>query len=321
MTDPLEPLWVCLETDVPLLTAADLRHWPDDVVEQLIVMNLLARAENSTQVVCPNCDRGHVEDVMPRPGRDGRTRFFIRCPDALRVEVPEAALCQWTVGFEALLLSLAEELALKGRPATIVRERMWRLGKTLWQGAHREVLFIRGLAWPDGRDVARHVGLNGRPIVLVADRAPVTSVWLGKPPAVVVLSQLVTVDEHGLQVDAADLAARINEADQHAATLMAVPVTPAEQKQEIRRQVQAEMKHQLEDDVLVAAYQQCGSYREAAAYLTRHLKHSVTKDKVYRAVQRAGGIDAVARTEDSASVTRTVASHRRDRGKKIVKPS
>ena len=321
MTDPLELLWVCLETDGPLLTAADLRHWPDGMVERLMTLKLLERAENSTHLVCPSCDCGHVEEVMSQRGRDGKVRFFVRCPDALKVEVPEASLCQWTIGFEALVLSLAEALTLKGRPTVVVPDRLWRLGKASWQGAYREVLLIRGLAWPDARDVARHVGLNGRPIVLVADRAPMTNLWFGKPPAVVALSQLVTVDDHGLQVDAADLAARVNEADQYAATLMAIPVTAAEHKQEISRQVQAAMKHQLEGDVLVAAYEQCGSYREAAVYLTQHLKRPITKDKVYRAVQRRGGINAVARTEDSASVTRTVASHRRDRGKKIVKSS
>ncbi len=319
MTDPLELLWVCLETDAPRLTVADLGHWPPGVVQQLIALKLLERTDNSTQVVCPNCDRGHVEEVMPRRGRDGTVRFFIRCPEALKVEIPETLLYQWTIGFESLVQWLAEALTLKGRPAVIVPDRLWRLGKTLWQGVNREVILIRGLAWPDVRDITRHIGPHGRPIVLVADRVPMTNVWPGKPPAVVVISHLVTVDDHGLQVDAADLAARVNEADQYVAKFMAAPATEVEQKLAIRRQVKAERKSELEDDVLVAAYLEFGSIRAAADGLTNRGDRKVTKDKVYGAVKRAGGIHAVARTEDSMSVHRSVASQHRDSGKKIVK--
>jgi hypothetical protein len=321
VTDPLELLWVCLETDTPLLTKADLRHWPDGVVQRLLALKLLERTDNAIQVVCPNCDRGHVEEVMPRRGRNGQVRFFICCPDDLKVEVPEELLFQWTIDFETLVRILADALTLKGCPAPIVPERLWRLGKTLWQGANREVLLVRGLAWPDVRDITRHIGPNGRPIVLVADQVPMTNVWPGKPPAVVVLSQLVTVDEHRLQMDAADLAARVNEADQYVATLIASPVTEVEQTLAIRRQVKAEMKGQLEDDVLVAAYLEFGSTREAAKALSERDGRKITKDKVYRAVQRRGGIDVVARTEDSASVHRTVASQRRGRTRKILNPS
>jgi hypothetical protein len=135
-----------------------------------------------------------------------------------------------------------------------------------------------------------------------------------------VLGQVTTLGEDGLEVDAADLAARVNEADQRTATVMALPVTPAEQKRTIRQQVKAEMKAQLEDDVLVAAYLESGSCRGAAAALTKRLDKPITKDKVYRAVLRAGGVDAVARTEDSLSVCRSVASQRRD-GRKIIRKS
>lgn len=86
--------------------------------------------------------------------------------------------------------------------------------------------------------------------------------------------------------------------------------------QVIRRQVNAERKAELTDDVLVAAYQQHGSIDKAAAALSELTKQKVSRDKVWRAVQRAGGTAAASRSEDSGSVGRTVASQRRDRSKK-----
>jgi ribosome-associated translation inhibitor RaiA len=309
-----------MEAETPLFTATDLRRWPADTADRLIGLGLLRLTTSATHVMCPACDEGHVEEVIPRQGDDGNVRFFIRCPEALRVEVPENLLRQWTVDFDALAAALARALSLKAHLKALVPGRLWRLGKTPWQGANREVLLARGLGWPDGRTVTCQIGPNGRPVVLVPEQAPTDAVWSGRPPAVVVLGQVTTLGEDGLEVDAADLAARVNEADQRTATVMTLPVTPAEQKRTIRQQVKAEVKTHLEDDVLVAAYKECGSYRGAADALTRQLGKMISKDKIRRAVLRAGGLGEVAQTADSSSVRRSVASQRRD-GRKIIRKS
>lgn len=80
---------------------------------------------------------------------------------------------------------------------------------------------------------------------------------------------------------------------------------------EIRRQVKAEIKSMLSDDALVAAYRAQGSCREAAAALSKETGSTVSKDKVYRAVCRSGGIEAARRRESSRSIVRAVPSHRR----------
>lgn len=318
MTDPLEPFWVCLETDAPRLTVADLGHWPPGVVQQLITLKLLERTDNSTQVVCPNCDRGHVEEVMPRRGRDGTVRFFIRCPEALKVEVPETLLYQWTIGFESIVQGLAEALTLKGRPAVVVPDRLWRLGKTTWQGTSREILLVRGLAWPDAHDVTHRISSNGRPIALVADRVPLTNVWPGKPPAVVALSQVATPGGPGIELDVTHLMLLVHDADAALEAAQMLPLDRRQKKLLVRNQLKAELKSFLKDDDLAAAYEQHGSYRKAAAALSAERGTSISKDMVRRAVQRRGGTKAVALAEDSQSVRRTVASHRRDRTRKIM---
>jgi hypothetical protein len=83
------------------------------------------------------------------------------------------------------------------------------------------------------------------------------------------------------------------------------------QKTVIRRQIKAELKSMLRDDALVAAYRIHGSFRKAANDLSRQTGQQISKDKVRRAVERAGGIQAVRLTEDSESVVRNFASQRR----------
>jgi hypothetical protein len=87
---------------------------------------------------------------------------------------------------------------------------------------------------------------------------------------------------------------------------------PGREKRMIRRQVKEELKSMLEDDALVLAYKQHGSYRKAAAALSEDRGCTITKDRVQRAVKRGGGIPAVMRTESSSSIVRPSPSHRRD---------
>lgn len=83
-------------------------------------------------------------------------------------------------------------------------------------------------------------------------------------------------------------------------------------KKIIRQQVKAEIQSMVADDALVAAYKEHGSCNKAAEYLSKQTEQTTSKDKVYRAVQRAGGIKEVSVHESSDSVVRAVASQRRD---------
>ena len=156
MTDPVDVFWASLESDPLLFTTDDLRRRPDDLTERLRGLKLLRLTDNATHVACPNCVEGHVEEVMSHTGRDGVSRFFVRCPEDLRVEVAEDLVRQWTVDFAVLVKLLASALDAKGRPKELDTSRLWRIGKVAWREARREVYFARGLAWPDreilGRD-------------------------------------------------------------------------------------------------------------------------------------------------------------------------
>jgi len=108
----------------------------------------------------------------------------------------------------------------------------------------------------------------------------------------------------------------VNEADRFAELGGGVSLD-ARGKKLVRGQLKAELKGHLTDDILVAAYQEHNSIDKAAEALSKQMETTVSRDKVWRAVKRAQEAGVLARTEDSGSVSRSVASQRRDRGKKF----
>ncbi|MEL6740294.1 MAG: hypothetical protein AAFP26_06530, partial [Planctomycetota bacterium] len=185
-------------------------------------------------------------------------------------------------------------------------------------GTTREVVLATRLGDADAASVVAHVGVGGRAIVIVPRLVPDDRVWPGQVAAVVPLDRVCELDGDQFVIDGVALMEIVAEADAAAESKSLLPVDPEVKKQLVRHQVKAEIKGHLEDDVLVAAYIEFGSMREAAKALTNRLGRPISKDQVARAVTRAGGATAVIDADDSASVSRRVASQPRDRSKKIA---
>jgi len=313
MRDPMELFWASVESERPLFTAVDLRRWPEGYGERLCGMGLLRLAENATHVVCPGCDGGHVEPVIPHAGPGG-VRFYVRCPEALRVEVPADHLRQWTVDLTVLAKALASTLVPRARSREIVPARLWKLCKVPWRESRREVFFARGMGWPDGAAVAAKIPPVGRPIILVPDMPPPHGVWASSAPAAVSLSRVVALDEGKVEIDLTDMAAVVNEADM-AARLSAAETLHEAPSKKLKKIIRQTQMTALTEEALVRAYAEHGSYRKAADALVAE-GHETDRWAVERAVQRMGGVEKVRRIIDSQSVRRTVVSQRRDSGKK-----
>ncbi len=318
MHDPWSLIWPHVDALDPLLSLEAFVPWSPVAFEGLLAAGWLCEAHNAETVTCPACG-DHAEEVLCFECPDGSPQFFIYCPENLRIPVAEERLRQWTVNFEVIAATVAMALCLSGRGAALEPGRLWRLGRTKWQGVARDVLFARGLHWSDGAGIARRIAHSTRPIVLVSDRIPPTSIWPGRVPPVVALAQVARSNDNQLEIDYDAVVAAIFEADDQCGQDAAPTLDTERLKVLIRQQVKAEEKSQLSDDLLVAAYRQEGSVRKAAAFLAKQTGQMVTKDKVQAAVMRAGGAAAVARGDDSESVVRTVASQRRDRSKKIMR--
>ena len=92
-------------------------------------------------------------------------RFFIRCPEALRVEVPDDLLLQWTVDFDALADGLAKALTLKGHPKANPEYQFHRGESEIFTLVATDVL-AEGLNLQDGDKVINY-DLHWNPVRLV----------------------------------------------------------------------------------------------------------------------------------------------------------
>jgi hypothetical protein len=315
MIDPLDLFWPVVDAVEPVFAADCSAAWPSGTIEQLLDARLIRQTAPTEYVTCPDCRDGHTEEVIVRDAPDGRCRFFIYCPEQLRVEIEANELRRWVVDFRVLTQSLASALSLRGRCTQIVPGRLWRLGRTDWQGTSRDVLLARGLRLADAGDVAARVGQATRPIVLVATQIPDPGIWNGRIPPVVTLSHVSQLSDGQIELEIPGIFAAIHDVAQ--STVADDTLDDKKLKRMIRRQVKAEEKTALTDDILVAAYRQNNSLRKAAEFLSVETGQVVSKDRVQRAVERAGGIAAIVSGHDSDSVRRTASLQRQNRKKKV----
>ncbi len=296
---------------------AEIARWPSGASDDFAELGLLRAASGDMTAPCPSCAEAHTEPVHVRVESDGRKRFFIRCPESLRVEIDPEMCLGWEIDPDGLAAAVCTAMDLKGSPKPVVPGRLWRLGRIPWKGKTREVLLALRRCDSDTASVSSHVGPGGRSIVLVPHHVPDARIWPGRTPAVVALSRVATLEGSLLVIDGVALADIIVEADRLADALGVVAIDQVGKKM-VRQQVKAEIKSLLTDDALIAAYKEYGSYRKAAEALTEQMGQPISKDKVKRAVDRKGGVAAVIPQSDSASVARGVASHPRDRQKKFL---
>ncbi|MFO0911491.1 MAG: hypothetical protein U0795_00920 [Pirellulales bacterium] len=312
MPDPLKLWWSLVDASDPSISALELAAWPEELREWLFGAGLLVPAATASRVRCPEC-LDHIEDVVVRDYPDGTTRYYIACPEHLRVELTATQLQRWTVNVGELAHLLAAALALSGRPRELVPARIWRLGRTVWQGNVRDVLWALRLPLEPSTQVRSTIVQSRRPVVLVPYRLPPPDFWTGVPP-LIALAEIADLQQGQLVIDPLAVAACLDATGTPATSDV---VTPDELAVMIRRQVTAVHKSELSDQVFLSAYLQFHSLRKAAEYLTEQLGRGVSKDQVRRAVDRAGGAAALMRTEDSSSVVRGVASHSCDSARKI----
>jgi hypothetical protein len=286
MCDPIAWLWSFADARAPVFDAMSMRVLLGDTFDQLVSLNFVVRTANAVCVSCPACGE-HGEEVVPLNYPDGTTRYYVPCPQDFRVEVHPVLLERWTINWDALAQSTASALALAGQCTQLISDRLWRLGRIKWKGTYRDAMLARGLSWPDGRDVARQIARNTRPVVFVGDRPVRDEVWVGRQPPLVRISQVASFADEKvtIDVDAALAAIVLGEAELTAGSFLAPD--PNRLTLMIRRQIRAEGKAHLTDDILLAAYQQTGSVRKAARCLSESTGQTVTKDRVQNAIRRS----------------------------------
>lgn len=314
--DLFRMLLVAADAPGSLFDHSEVSRWPEGALDDLLKSHLVRPAQTGLTAPCPHCDDGHVESVtVVVPSDDTeKPRYFISCPELLKVEITEEMCRGWSVDLDGLAVALASALGVS-TPKPVVPGRFWRLGRMQLRETTREVVFAVRLGDDDAEALMRNVGSTGRAVVFVPHRAPDPSRWPGRVPAVIPMHAVAAMVDENVVLDPEAVLEVIDAADTRAKERGELPEEKLTAKR-IERGVRKVIENMVSDDALVRAYLTHGSYRKAADALVR--EGQVTdRWAVERAVKAKGGPKAVRREADSGSVSRTVASQSRDRGKKL----
>lgn len=309
MTDAFKYLCLLMDMDTPRISVHEASMWPDDGFERFLAQGFLQQAENAEYVTCPDC-HDHQEEVVCREYPGGIVRWFIACPDCGRVQLEPDEIKQWGINCGAVAQAIASSLSLAGKCMDIGSGRVWRLGRWKLPDGVRDVLFAVGLSSQDGSSLRRAITSAHKPIVLVPRQVPPDEFWVGKTPPLILLHDAAEIVDDQIVLDPHYVLDVVRQDELE-------PVTTEALSQEqlmlmIRKMIRTERRVELTDEILLAAHQSCGSVRKAAQLLTDQLKQTVSKDKVQRAVDRAGGLASVAADRNSESVIRSRSRDRRD---------
>jgi len=314
--DPLDYLWPVADARSPVVGQHVFSGWPPGVADRLTELGWLAEVEAADRILCPECG-DHFEAIVARSASGAEVRYYIPCRRHVRVRVPLDARRQLGIQFDQIGGALARSLRLTGKSKELLIQRVWRLGRMVWRGESRDIVFTRGLAWNDSTSVRATIVALHRPIVLVPFALPATDFWRGRMPPVIALDQTSILDDCDIAIDPLAFATAVQYSDSSTTNANSSSVDVEQLKLLIRRQIKAEHKSQLTDDALLAAWRNCGSMRKAAQYLSCETGQAVTKDQVFQAVKRSNGFAEVVNATDSDSIVRTSATAR---GRRKSKP-
>ncbi len=313
LDDLLQLLLIAADDSGRAFRHRDLAEWPEGGMELFVQLGVLRRGSGSLMAECNNCTEPHLEPVIMLDDADGLSRMFISCPVAMRVEVkPEMCEC-WELDPAELASLIAISLGLKGTPKELLRNRIWRLGRIPWKDKSRDVLFARRLCDADAICTLSKVPRGGRSVVLVPHQIPDDRVWPGRVPVVVSLANLLILDEDKVMMDPEAFLDSIADAETEIADRGQISLDHTS-KAKVHKEVKSVISEMVSHERLVQGYRIYGSLNKAVEGLKQE-GIKTNRSAIHRAICKAGGTAAVMDMEDSPSVSRSVSSQPRNRGK------
>jgi len=242
LSDPLNIIWRSADNPNPGFVAEDLAGVPPQVLTRLTELGVLRPASTATHVICDACDGHHVEGVIPIKHPGGQTRFFIRCPENGRIEVPRERLLQWAVDYTPLLAALAKALSAQGQIAEVVPRRVWNLGRAALAGKSKPVWAARGLAWPDAGQIAAALPKGRSPILLFLGQAGDDGLLDVPRESIIEMRTVMSMND--------DLIVDVQAVEHQVSDVAAPPVTKKTKKQTQRDATVGALKRELHERIL-----------------------------------------------------------------------
>jgi hypothetical protein len=193
VSDDLTVFWTRVDMENPVFTGDELKRLPVTARAQLDSHLLLRPSESLRMIPCEACGDDHVEavEIMTAPA-GSKPRAYISCPEAGRVSVDMERLQQWSVDLDALARTVTLALNLLNPIVSIMPNRVWLLGTRKFDEHMRDVFLIRGVNWPDNRQIlesATRLTASPCPLLLCQSRFPVDPEWQSRNRIVFSLSE------------------------------------------------------------------------------------------------------------------------------------
>ncbi|RLS53456.1 MAG: hypothetical protein DWH91_14445 [Planctomycetota bacterium] len=161
-------LW-SIDSRHPVIQGDAIRHWPPELVDQLMAARLLTELPLGDEIACPECPEAPFRRVIFRDGPQG-TRAMLSCPQCGVYELPPGWLRRWKVERLAFLTLCLQSLSLSGKAVEQWPDRLWRLGRMPCGESHWSVWLGMNLRERDAADVLAL--LPQRALLLVPTRLP-----------------------------------------------------------------------------------------------------------------------------------------------------
>ena len=192
----------------PIFSFDDVSPWPAGELERCVAAGLLRPGRSATVLTCPEC--GESEEVfLLQDSLTKQSHAYVRCAEVGLVAIAWERLQTWELTFMQLMDAVFAGVTLTGLREEIVRDRVWRLGKTRWAGASRSVYFARGLHRRDTWQVLNQAKLTPRSVVFVPARLPETDTRVDAMPLVIPLTAVVSWENDALHFDQSYVEAEI----------------------------------------------------------------------------------------------------------------
>lgn len=164
-------------------------------------LGLLSPTSAAKEVMCMECDCGHVVEVQSKTTQTGKLTLFGVCPECGLFEIPPDRCGRWTVDFMPILNTLQTALGATGLNKSVVPGRVWDLGRAPVAGQSRTLWVGRGLDWDDACEVAKGIPRSRTTIVFVMGRSQ-NDILTGIPSeSVISLDGIVSLRDGSLHVD------------------------------------------------------------------------------------------------------------------------
>jgi hypothetical protein len=184
------------------------RLWPAGEVDRCVATGLLRPGPPAQRLPCPAC--GELEQVVfIESGATEELLAYLPCGEGGPVPIPGERLKTWQMSFPQFLDAAFAGVRLTDGREELVRDRVWRLGKSTWAGAGWNVYFARGLHCRDARRLLRAAQFPPRSVVFVPDSLPDEEARDGVTAVYVPLHAVLTWEGTTLRFDHEFVAAQL----------------------------------------------------------------------------------------------------------------